>query len=59
MIEIAPVLAPNWLTAVAVSLMTLIHGMTPPEAPCTHLMSDHLDLIFPKYAPIPPQNFDI
>ncbi|MEI7563880.1 MAG: hypothetical protein WCJ39_10010 [bacterium] len=47
------------MTAVAVSLMTLIHGMTPHDAPCTHLMSDHLDLMFPRYAPIPPQNFDI
>lgn len=58
-IEIAPALAPNWFTAVAVSLMTLIHGITPQEAHCTPLMSDHFDLMFPKYAPIPPQNFDI
>lgn len=57
--EIAPALAHNWLTAVAVSLMTLIRGITPPEAPCTPLISDPFDLMFPIYTPIPPQNFDI
>ncbi len=57
--EIAPVLAPNWLTAVAVSLMTLTRGITPQEAQCTPLMSDPLDLMFPKYAPIPHPNLEI
>ena len=57
--EIAPALAPNWLTAVAVSLITLIHGITPPEAPWTPLISAPFDLTFPKYTPIPPQNFEI
>jgi hypothetical protein len=57
--EIAPALAPNWLTAVAVSLITLTRGSTHQEAQCIPLISAPLDLMFPKYVPIPHPNFEI
>jgi len=57
--DIAPALAQSWFTAIAVSLITFIHGATPPETHFTPLIVPPLLLIFPIYTPIPPPYFDI
>ncbi|MEI8252186.1 MAG: hypothetical protein WCG25_00155 [bacterium] len=47
------------MTATAVSFITLIHGIVPPEAHFVHLIIDHFALIFHRYAHIPHPNLEI
>jgi hypothetical protein len=58
-IETAQALAPSWLTAIAVSFITLIQGTIPQDTHLTHLIVPHLDLILPRYVHTPPPNFEI
>ena len=52
----APALTPSWSTATAVSLMTRIQRITPPDAPSKPRIDPPRERTFPKYIPIPPPN---